>query len=121
MKIICNPTTYGGKAKGRWPAYEKALKEATEVPLRICQNANEALKLCPAIRKKGNKNLLSDVDCAISMLQCAYETGLINVKVNLKSAKDKDFIEKTREKLKEMKPLGMTNPSQGSDLQHSSG
>lgn len=28
MKIICNPTTYGGKAKGRWPEYDKALKEA---------------------------------------------------------------------------------------------
>ncbi|HUT82306.1 MAG TPA: diacylglycerol kinase family protein [Candidatus Bathyarchaeia archaeon] len=28
MKIIGNPTTYGGKAIKKWPLYEKALKEA---------------------------------------------------------------------------------------------
>ncbi len=28
MKIIGNPTTYGGKAFKKWPLYEKALKEA---------------------------------------------------------------------------------------------
>jgi len=28
MKIICNPTTSGGRAKKKWPKYEQALKEA---------------------------------------------------------------------------------------------
>ena len=28
MKIICNPATYGGKARKNWPKVVKKLKEA---------------------------------------------------------------------------------------------
>jgi diacylglycerol kinase (ATP) len=46
VKIICNPTTYGGKAKGRWPAYEKALKEADfEYEIEWTTEQNHAIEI----------------------------------------------------------------------------
>ncbi|MHA1442559.1 MAG: diacylglycerol/lipid kinase family protein [Candidatus Heimdallarchaeota archaeon] len=46
MKIICNPTTYGGKAKGRWPKYEKALNEAGfEYEIEWTTEQNHAIEI----------------------------------------------------------------------------
>jgi len=78
---------------------EKALKEAMRVPLEICKNASRGLKLCPAVREKGNRNLASDVDCALNMLRCAYQSALLNVEINLKSIKDKKFVSRARENI----------------------
>ncbi len=88
---------------GRAEKLEKALKEAMRVPLEICKNASRALKLCPAVREKGNKNLISDVDCAVSMLGCAYQSALLNVEINLKSIKDEKFAAETRKTLESIK------------------
>ncbi len=88
--------------KERTGAIQNALKEAAKVPLLVCRSAHEAIKFCPGIREKGNKNLVSDVDCATSMLKCAYESGRINVEVNLKSIKDKRWVEQTRKALETM-------------------
>ncbi len=94
------------KSPERVGKIEGALKEAMRVPLLICKNASRALKLCPAVREKGNKNLASDVDCAVSMLRCAYQSALLNVEINLKSIKDEEFVKETRNALKEIGPLG---------------
>jgi len=90
------------KDEERTAKIQACLKEAMNVPLAICKNAHEAIKLCPLVRAKGNKNLISDVDCALSMLKCAYETGLLNVEINLKSIKDTKLVDDTRKTLKIM-------------------
>jgi len=90
------------KGAERASRVQAALKEAMRVPLEICGNACEAVKLCPVVREKGNRNLVSDVDCAESMLKCAYDAALINVRVNLKCINDKAFCEETQTTLEKM-------------------
>jgi len=99
------------KGDERTQSIQQALKEAMDVPLKVCKSAYEAISLCSTIRQKGNENLISDVDCAFSMLKCAYESGRINVEINLKSIKDEKFVNRTRKTLKIMRSLGTANPS----------
>ncbi|MBL7156655.1 MAG: cyclodeaminase/cyclohydrolase family protein [Candidatus Omnitrophica bacterium] len=90
------------KDEERTAKIQVALKEAMNVPFAICKNAHRAIKLCPLVRARGNKNLISDVDCALSMLKCAYKTGLLNVEINLKSIKNTKLVDDTRKMLKTM-------------------
>ena len=91
------------KGEARDTKLQGAFKEAMGVPFAICEASCEAMGLCARLAEKGNKNLASDVDCALQMLKCAYQAALLNVEINLKSIKDEKFISKTKEALKSMK------------------
>jgi len=83
---------------------QKALKDAADVPLKICKLSDDAIKLCLPLIQKGNKNLITDTGIASLMLKSAFESALLNVEINLKSLKDPDFIlnvEKTLKPLEE--------------------
>ena len=71
---------------------EQALKNAAKVPFEICKLTGEAIKLCLLLVQKGNKNLVTDTGIASIMLECAFESALLNVEINLKSLKDAGFI-----------------------------
>ncbi len=46
MKIICNPTTYGGKARKKWPKILMALKEAgLDFEIEWTKGINDAIKI----------------------------------------------------------------------------
>jgi methenyltetrahydrofolate cyclohydrolase len=79
---------------------QDALKEAIEVPIKICKLSKEGIKLCLPLTSKGNKNLITDVGIASLMLKCAFESALFNVEINLKSIKDPNFILKIGDTLK---------------------
>lgn len=67
----------------------KNINKALRVPLEISRLCSEAIKLCPALIKKGNINLISDVAVAAILLEAGFSTALFNVKINLKYLKDK--------------------------------
>ncbi len=73
---------------------EKDFKKATQVPLEVCQICVKAIKFCPVLEKKGNQNLISDVEVAREFLKAAFKSALANVKINLPKIKDKNFIKK---------------------------
>lgn len=59
-----------------------AKKKAKSVPLEMCKLCHKAIELTPFLVESGNKYLLSDVEVAIELLEAAYNSALINVKVN---------------------------------------
>lgn len=69
MKIICNPTTHGGKAKKRWPKYNEALKEAgfdfemewTKAKYDAIEIAKEACKSHKLIVAYGGDGTINEV------------------------------------------------------------
>jgi formiminotetrahydrofolate cyclodeaminase len=71
---------------------EKALKDAAGVPIEICSSSFQSMKLCCGIMDKTNKNLISDIAVAAELLSSAYYSALYNVKINLNSIKDKEFV-----------------------------
>jgi len=71
---------------------EPALKDALEVPLDICRLTHSALKLCPELIEKGNKFLVSDIGCAVELLEGAFFSALFNVEINLTGIKNREYI-----------------------------
>jgi formiminotetrahydrofolate cyclodeaminase len=55
----------------------------------VCRLCAEGINLCPALIKKGNINLISDVAVAAILLESAFASAYFNVAINLKSLADK--------------------------------
>ncbi|MFH2137244.1 MAG: cyclodeaminase/cyclohydrolase family protein [Candidatus Omnitrophota bacterium] len=81
---------------------QKNLKSAAELPLEICVLSEEAMKVCAEIAKIGNVNLITDAGCSVYMLESAYYSALLNVRINLKYIKDKKFISTAKKQLAEL-------------------
>ncbi len=76
----------------RGEALENALKQAVDIPLAVSRTAYESLKLTSELLVKGNRNLISDVGVAASMLYSSFESAKLNIDINLRDITDKIFI-----------------------------
>jgi len=81
----------------------KDLNRCLDVPTRIAECCVEAMHLCPALAKKGNPNLASDVWCAALLLESGFLSAFVNVRINLKFLKDKQKKKKIRDNFKPLK------------------
>ena len=88
--------------KTRTQAIQQGLKEALSPPLEVCKCCQRASELCPVLAAKGNLNLISDVGVAVSLLDSAFQSALLNVEINLKGIKDEAFILQIRKILEPM-------------------
>lgn len=65
-----------------------ALQGAAEAPLRIAEQARQALDLCRTLAEIGNTNVISDVGVAAITAHAALESAELNVLINLRVLKD---------------------------------
>ena len=77
----------------------KNIRQVLDVPFMVARLSFEGIKLCPALIKKGNINLISDVAVAAILLESAFASACFNVEINLKSLGDKSFAQKIRKEL----------------------
>lgn len=80
--------------EGRDAAVEEATKHASEVPLTVMKKSLEAMELALVVAQKGNVNSISDAGVAGLMGHAAVEGAGYNVRINLGSLKDKDFVKR---------------------------
>lgn len=59
-----------------------ALKKASCVPAEVARLCYEAINLCPVLARKGNKNLISDVQVAAEFILAAFNSAIINEEIN---------------------------------------
>lgn len=83
-------------------AIQEALINATLVPLDVARDAFKIIELAGKAVKQGNKNAVSDAAVAVMMARTAALSALYNVKINLASIKDANFVEEIREEIKHM-------------------
>ena len=83
-------------------AIQDALINATLVPLDVARDAFKIIELAGKGVKQGNKNAVTDAAVAVMMARTAALSALYNVKINLASIKDTDFVEEIREEIKHM-------------------
>jgi formiminotetrahydrofolate cyclodeaminase len=86
----------------RSEALQKALKNATLVPLQVAQACVEVINLCQPAAEKGNKNAVSDAGVAILMAEAGLRSAALNVLINLGWIDDQSF---TAEKQAELDAL----------------
>jgi formiminotetrahydrofolate cyclodeaminase len=90
------------KAEYRKEAIQKATRHAALVPLEIAREAYKIMDIASLVVEKGNKNAVTDGAVATMLSRTAVLSALYNVKINLGSIKDKEFVKKVSEEVDEL-------------------
>lgn len=92
------PRTTDPEKESRKLEIQKAFKHAALVPLEVANHAIKVLKLAGRAVKNGNKNAVTDGVVAAMNARTGALGALCNVKINLGSIEDDEFVQKlTRE------------------------
>ncbi len=83
----------------REKALEEALKQATEVPLRVAEVCVRVMDLCRPVAEKGNVNAVSDAGVAVVMAEAGLRSAALNVLINLGWLKDEAFRKEAQARL----------------------
>ena len=67
-------------------------KNAALVPLEVAKDAIKLMEFIAKVVEEGNKNAISDGAVAVMMARTSVLGALYNVKINLQSIKDEDFV-----------------------------
>ncbi len=76
---------------GREEILEKCLRDAAEVPMEIFDLCCEAIEICEEFGEKGSRLILSDAATGAAVLRAALLGAAINVRVNTKLMKDREY------------------------------
>jgi formiminotetrahydrofolate cyclodeaminase len=84
----------------RTQAIQDSFRTAALVPLEVAKSGYEIMDLAEKAVKKGNKNAITDALVAAMMARTAVLSALYNVKINLGSITDSDFVNSVSEQVK---------------------
>jgi glutamate formiminotransferase / formiminotetrahydrofolate cyclodeaminase len=94
------------EVKKRAVQIEDATKGASLVPLKVAEKALEVLSLVKVVAEKGNVNSISDSGVAALMAKAGMEGAILNVRINLASLSDRDFVGKLTSEIENFKARG---------------
>jgi formiminotetrahydrofolate cyclodeaminase len=77
------------------PIFQKAAKEASGTPLEICELCSKAMKIAAGQKNRTSRWLASDLREAQVLLRAAFDSGRLNVEINLQSLTDRKWARKT--------------------------
>lgn len=92
MKAFKLPKETEEEKAARSAAIQTGMKEAAEVPLKVAQKCADLMPQIQAIVEKGNQNAVTDGAVSAMMCRTAALSALMNVKINLGSIKDADYV-----------------------------
>ena len=78
-------------APGRDETLEKCLRVAAAVPMEIAELSAEVIAMQEEFAKKGSKLMVSDAGCGATFARAALEGAILNVRVNTKLMKDREY------------------------------
>src|SRR5215831_15271355 len=78
---------------------EKAMREATAVPLETAKKAREVADIVASLAPMTNPNMASDLVVASALAKAAIQGALSNVEINLSSLKDAGFAADVRSRV----------------------
>lgn len=88
--------------KKRSEAIQEATKVAAEVPMEVAEMAFSLIPYIKAVVAKGNQNAVTDGCVAMLCCRTAVLGALLNVRINLGSIKDQDFVKEYETRAKKM-------------------
>ena len=101
------PKSTPEELKKRDEVMEEALKTACSVPLEIMERAVEAIALHEELAVKGTRMALSDVGVGVLFCRSALMGAALNVFINTKSMKDREYADKINIKADELLQRGI--------------
>jgi formiminotetrahydrofolate cyclodeaminase len=91
-----------GEKEARGKAIQEAMVGAAEVPLDVARRCLRALDLARDVVEKGNPNTLSDAGCGARFINAGLHGALFNVRINLGSIKDGDYVTRTSAEVRQL-------------------
>ena len=101
-----HPKTTDEEKAARRTAIQDALKGACETPLRIMEECLAVIGLAKNAVQRGNANAASDGAAGAELARAALKVASYNVKINLGSIKDEQFVKDARTRVDEMSYMG---------------
>ena len=101
------PKTSEEEKEYRKNKIQEGLITAAEVPLEIAKEAFEIMPLAEIAVEKGNKNAVTDGLVSAMLARTAVLSALLNVKINLNSIKDEDYVDKTRKVVESLEKMAI--------------
>jgi len=87
---------------------QRRLKHAALVPLAVAEYAIRVMELAGKTVAKGNKNAITDGAVGVMLAKTAVLSALYNVKINLRTIKDKTFINKISKRAKDLEAKALS-------------
>lgn len=94
MKAFKMPKESEDQKKKRSNAIQNGYKKAAMVPLETAETCAEILDVAKVVAENGNENSITDAAVSAIMAKAGVEGAILNVKINLGSIKDEDFVKK---------------------------
>jgi formiminotetrahydrofolate cyclodeaminase len=86
----------------RQQVMQTALKHAADIPMETARTCVQVMDIARVIAEKGNKNSISDAAVSVLMAQAGVQAAMLNVRINLSSIKDTDYVQKISTELHEL-------------------
>lgn len=103
MTALQMPKQTAEEKTSRKTALQKALVNATEVPLDTSRKAMQLALSALDMAKWGNKNAVSDAFSALELSRASFFMSLENVEINLGMIKDTVYTEQVKEEITELR------------------
>lgn len=102
MEAFKMPKETDEEKAARSAKIQEGYKKAANVPFTVGKTAAELLDMAEVLAKKGNKNAITDV--GVGVLNCKLATigAFYNVKINLGSIKDEEFVANLKKEMAEI-------------------
>jgi glutamate formiminotransferase/formiminotetrahydrofolate cyclodeaminase len=102
IKAMRMPKDTDADKKSRETVMQEGYQIATQVPLETVKYCRDALQICSEISKLMDDGMASDVGSGALMANAGAKAAAYNVRINLKSIKDKQFCKLTEKELGEL-------------------
>lgn len=99
------PKTTDEEKAARSAAIQEATKHAALVPMQVARNAYELMAIIADVARLGNRNAVTDACVAMMSARSAVLGALMNVRINLGSLKDKEFVARLQSEADELERL----------------
>jgi formiminotetrahydrofolate cyclodeaminase len=102
IKALKMPKETEDQKEQRRNAMQIAFKQAAEVPLETARKCEQILDIAHIVAEKGNKNSISDAAVSALMAQTGVQAAMLNVRINLSSIKDTEYVQQVSTELHEL-------------------
>ena len=102
MQALALPKETEEEKAARTEAMQNGLKAAVEVPLSVAKAACSILPYAETMVVKGNKTAVTDALVATMMARTAVLGAGFNVKINLESIKDQEYVDRIGKEVAEL-------------------
>ena len=90
------PKDTDAEKTARMQKIEETTKIAAEVPLQVAQKAYTMMDIIHTVATTGNQNAVTDACVAMMCARTAVLGALLNVRINLSSIKDTEYVDKMK-------------------------